>query len=353
MYLKRSDEQRMLLESAMRFLQSRGAGVTWRDIAEQGWIAAAVRENDGGLGGRAVDVMPVCEAIGATGAALPYFSSVLLPAAILGASTQFEGRAMLFAAFLSGEKRIAVAHAERNLSFGEEELAAAARDGLLSGSKRRVWDACEADLLVVSARNASGPAWYLVDARQSGVKMQSSHSDETMRWANVELERAQGTLLCQDVVAGQVLHRAILFAAVGVLAESVGCMATLITLTQEWLATRKQFGRALAENQVLQHRCVDMFVALEESKSMLNLAAYAADEMAVDQAQPALHAAKAHVANSARFVGQQAVHLHGAMGLTEEAFVGRAYRRIEALNAIFGGADHHTWAYAQQTGESR
>lgn len=352
MYLKRSDEQRMLLESATRFLQSRGAGATWREIAEQGWIAAAVSERDGGLGGRAVDVMPVCEAIGAAGATLPYFSSALLPAAILGASTQFEGREMLFAAFLAGEKRIAVAHAERGLSFGDEEVMTAAHDARLTGYKRRVWDACEADLLVVSARDGSRLAWYLVDARQSGVKMQSTHSDESMRWANVELDHAQGTLLCQDAAAGQALHRAILFAVAGVLAESVGCMAALITLTQEWLATRRQFGRALAENQVLQHRCVDMFVALEESKSMLNLAAYAADEMAVDQAQPALHAAKAHVANCARFVGQQAVHLHGAMGLTEEAFVGRAYRRLEALNAIFGGADYHTWAFAQQRGES-
>jgi len=92
-----------------------------------------------------------------------------------------------------------------------------------------------------------------------------------------------------------------------------------------------------------------MFVALEESRSMLNLAAYAHDQLPAEDGQAAIHAAKAHIANSARFVGQQAVHLHGAMGLTEETFVGRAYRRLEALNAVFGGADHHTWAYAMQT----
>jgi alkylation response protein AidB-like acyl-CoA dehydrogenase len=92
-----------------------------------------------------------------------------------------------------------------------------------------------------------------------------------------------------------------------------------------------------------------MFIALEESRSMLNLAAHSHDCMPADDGQGAIHAAKAHIANSARFVGQQAVHLHGAMGLTEETFVGRAYRRLEALNAAFGGADYHTWAYAMQT----
>ena len=82
---------------------------------------------------------------------------------------------------------------------------------------------------------------------------------------------------------------------------------------------------------------------------MLNLAVYAHDCVPLDDARGAIHAAKAHIANSARFVGQQAVHLHGAMGLTEEAFVGRAYRRLEALNAVFGGAEYHTWAYAMHT----
>jgi len=182
------------------------------------------------------------------------------------------------------------------------------------------------------------------------VHVASSHADESLRWATVGLDHAHGTVMCSNTAAEQALKDAISFAAVGVLAESVGCMAALIGLTQDWLATRQQFGRPLWDNQVLQHRCVDMFVALEESRSMLNLAAYATDEMPIDDAQAALHAAKTHIANSARFVGQQAVHLHGAMGLTEEAFVGRAYRRLEALNSIFGGADYHTWAYKEARG---
>lgn len=182
-----------------------------------------------------------------------------------------------------------------------------------------------------------------------GVEIQPGHADDEMPWAMVRLENAESIEICADAAAHRALTRAIGFATVGVLAESVGCMTELLRLTQEWLATRRQFGRPLAANQVLQHRLVDMFVALEESRSMLNLAAHAHDHLRDEDGQAAIHAAKAHIANCSRFVGQQAVHLHGAMGLTEETFVGRAYRRLEALNAVFGGADHHTWAYAMQS----
>ena len=342
----------MLLASAMRFLQSRGRDARWSELAELGWIAAALNEDEGGLGGRAVDVIPICEAIGATGTAVPYFSSALLPAGVLSHTASFAGRKELMQRFLAGESRLAVAHTEHSLSFACEEPSTVARQApgtKLSGIKRRVWDAREADVLIVSAQEQGRLGWYLVAARQQGVRIQPGHADDAMPWGTVRLENANGIAICADAMAHRALTRAIVFATVGVLAESVGCMSELLRLTQDWLATRKQFGRPLAANQVLQHRLVDMFIALEESRSMLNLAAHSHDCMSIDDGQAAIHAAKAHIANSARFVGQQAVHLHGAMGLTEETFVGRAYRRLEALNAVFGGADYHTWAYAMQT----
>jgi alkylation response protein AidB-like acyl-CoA dehydrogenase len=350
-HLERTGEQRMLRESATRFLQSRGRSAQWTEFAALGWIAAALSEADGGLGGHAVDVMPICEAIGATGAAVPYFSSTLLPAGVLSYALSFAGRKELMQSFVAGHSRIAVAHTERSLIFACEEPSTLAREApgiKLSGIKRRVWDAREADVLIVSAQQQGRFGWYLVAARQEGVRIQPGHADDEMPWATVRLENADGIAICRDAMARDALARAIVFASVGVLAESVGCMSELLRLTQDWLATRKQFGRPLAANQVLQHRLVDMFIALEESRSMLNLAAHACDHMPADEAQAAIHAPKAHIANSARFVGQQAVHLHGAMGLTEETFIGRAYRRLEAINAVFGGADHHTWAYAMQ-----
>ena len=341
----------MLLESATRYLQSRGRGAQWSELAELGWIAAALPEDDGGLGGRAVDVIPICEAIGSTGTALPYFSSVLLPASVLAHASPFEDREQLLQRFIAGETRLAVAHAERSLIFAREEPVTAARraPGIkLSGIKRRVWDAREADALIVSAQEQGRFGWYLVTTSQQGVSIQPGHADDELASGTVQLDDADGIAICADAMAHHALTRAIVFATVGVLAESVGCMSELLRLTQDWLATRKQFGRPLAANQVLQHRLADMFIALEESRSMLNLAVSAHDHLTAEDAQAAIHAAKADIANSARFVGQQAVHLHGAMGLTEETFVGRAYRRLEALNAAFGGADHHTWAYALQ-----
>ena len=342
----------MLLDSATRFLHSRGRSAQWSELAELGWIAAALNEDAGGLGGRAVDVIPICEAIGATGTALPYFSSVLLPAGVLACTPPFEGRQELMQRFLAGEAKLVVAHAEGSLGFDCEEPATVARraPGIkLGGIKRRVWDAREADVMIVSAQEQGRFGWYLVTARQQGVRIQPVHADDEMPSGTVRLENAYGIAICTGAIAHGALTRSIVFATIGVLAESVGCMSELLRLTQDWLVTRKQFGRPLADYQVLQHRLVDMFIALEESRSMLNLAAHAHDHLPAEDGQAAIHAAKAHIANSARFVGQQAVHLHGAMGLTEETFVGRAYRRLEALNAVFGGADHHTWAYAIRT----
>ncbi len=339
----------MLLESATRFLRSRGRDAQWSELAELGWIAAALTEDEGGLGGRAADVLPICEAIGATGTAVPYFSSALLPAGVLANTPPFKGRQELLQRFLEGKAKLAVAHTERSLSFAGEEPATVARraPGIkLSGIKRRVWNAHEADALIVSAQEQGHFGWYLVTVSQPGVRIQPGDAGDEMPLGTVRLENADGIAICADETAYRALTRAIVFATVGVLAESVGCMSELLRLTQDWLATRKQFGRPLAANQVLQHRLVDMFIALEESRSMLNLAAHAHDHLPDEDGQVAIHAAKAHIANSARFVGQQAVHLHGAMGLTEESFVGRAYRRLEALNAVFGGADYHTWAYA-------
>jgi len=107
----------MLLASAMRFLQSRGRDARWSELAELGWIAAALNEDEGGLGGRAVDVIPICEAIGATGTTVPYFSSALLPAGVLSHTASFAGRKELMQRFLAGESRLAVAHTEHSLSF--------------------------------------------------------------------------------------------------------------------------------------------------------------------------------------------------------------------------------------------
>ncbi|MGZ8209698.1 MAG: acyl-CoA dehydrogenase family protein [Burkholderiales bacterium] len=345
MYLERTPEQRMLFETAERFFRSHADDASWPAMGELGLLAAAVAEDHGGLGGRAADIAPVAEAIGTTGAALPYFASVLLPAALLSTVPAPTCQPLL-ARFLAGSTRIAVAHSERHLEFGSEELATRVDAGRIAGSKRRVWDGCNAETIVASARGPGGMAWYRVEARSHGVEVQSASDAHDWPLATVVFSGAPCEALCSGPLAHDALNRALTLAIVGVLAESLGIMRRLLEATREWLTARKQFGRALWSNQVLQHRFVDMFVAVEESRSMLNLAIHACDAADGREIPDALHAAKAHIATSARHVGQQAVHLHGAMGLTEELRVGPSYRRLEALNAAFGGVDHHTWAYA-------
>lgn len=346
MYLEQPPERRMLFESALRFFRTHPSDPPWNELGELGLIAAAVAEDHGGLGGSAADIVPICEAIGECGAHVPYFSSVLLPAAFceLAAATHPE----VLSAYMTGQSRLAVAHVERELVFAPEDptTRADAPGTRIEGSKRRVWDADRAQILIVSGKGSKGFGWYFVNACTPGVQIQAAHAPDGMSYASVSLRQAECIEICSGEAAHAALERSIALALAGVLAETVGAMARLNELSLEWLTARSQFGRPLWSNQVLQHRAVDMFIALEESRSMLNLAVYACDRMSGSDRRAALHAAKAHVAGAARFVGQQAVHLHGAMGLTEELSVGPAYRRIEALQAVLGGADYHTAAYA-------
>jgi alkylation response protein AidB-like acyl-CoA dehydrogenase len=351
-YLERTPERRMLFESALRYFRAHPSDPPWSEMGELGLIAAAVAEDRGGLGGSAADIVPICEAIGESGAQVPYFSSVLLPAAfcVRAAATHPE----VLSAFLTGQSRLTVAHAERKLVFAPETPTTRA-DALgtqIEGRKRRVWDADRAQILIVSGKGSKGFAWHFVNACQPGVQIDTADIRDGISYASVSLAQAECVEICSGEAAHATLERSIALALAGVLAETVGAMARLNQLSLEWLAARSQFGRPLWSNQVLQHRAVDMFIALEESRSMLNLAVYACDQMCGTERWAALHAAKARVAGAARFVGQQAVHLHGAMGLTEELSVGPAYRRIEVLQAVFGGADYHTAAYAMLSPDS-
>ena len=346
MYLERSPEQRMLHETALRFFREQAAEPPWPEMAQLGLIAAAIREEHGGLGGRAEDVAPVCEAIGASGAHVQYVSLVLLPARLCELAAA--AHPALLESFMRGESRVAVAHSERELVFGPEDPATQVdpAESRVAGRKERVWGADRAHTLIVSARGADGFGWYAVRAGSPGLDIQPAHDPVGASAASVLLQGAECSRIGGGESARAALDQAIALAITGVLAETVGGMTRLVDLSIEWLTGRSQFGRPLWSNQVLQHRVVDMFIALEESRSMLNLAIHACDSLEGSGRRAALHAAKAHVARAARFVGQQAVHLHGAMGLAEELNVGPAYRRLEALQAAFGGADYHVAAYS-------
>lgn len=341
MHLPRSAEQEMLADSAARFLRETAAPA-WQDMAALGWIAAAFDEDCGGLSGSAADIAALSEAIGASGACLPYFSGVLLPAMVIRRLPAAHDRRALAAALMEGAGPMAVAHQEGGTAFDARAPVAMQADGAgrLTGTKRRVWNAGAADTMIASATGPEGFGLYLVAPGAPGCAV-VGNGDATLASATVSFAASPARLLVGGEAARTVLDDASAFALIGVLAETLGLMTLAFGAARAWLGTRTQFGRPLAANQVLRHRLADMFIALEESRSMLNLAIHVHDHADSPGRAAALHAARAHIGRAARMVGQSAVHLHGAMGITAELPAGRAYRRIEALGAVFGNADVH------------
>jgi alkylation response protein AidB-like acyl-CoA dehydrogenase len=326
MYLPRAEEQRLVGDAALRAIEH-DAAPDWNTACRLGWAAAALPETHGGLGGCAADILPFCEAIGMAGAALPYLAHAVLPGALLGALDPERLPAGLIGNLLDGRTVLACALQGDAARVGPGPAAAGAADGAtLTGTWRHVAGAHDATDLLLCA----GGALWLVDATAACVA-RGPHG--AMRLAATPARRLGPATAARE--------RAEALGLVAVLAESVGLMRTAFAHTKAWCATRRQFGRTLAANQVVRHRLADMLIALEESESMLNLAVFACDRESGLGRAVALSSAKAHVARAGRSLGQAAVHLHGAMGITEELFAGRAYRRLEELGALFGGADLH------------
>jgi alkylation response protein AidB-like acyl-CoA dehydrogenase len=223
-------------------------------------------------------------------------------------------------------------------------------DYVLDGAKSVVLAGPQADRLIVSARTAgavrdkTGISLFIVDAAAKGVLMNGYPTQDGMRAAEIGLS---GVRVAADALIGAagaalpVIERAIERGIAAQCAEAVGIMLALNDATLEYLKIREQFGGPIGRFQALQHRMVDMLIATEQARSLTIMAS-----AAVDSADPAARCrsvsmAKALVGQSARFVGQQAVQLHGGMGMSEELMVSHYFKRLTAINATFGDADHH------------
>ncbi|MGO8865261.1 MAG: acyl-CoA dehydrogenase family protein [Alphaproteobacteria bacterium] len=370
-----SEEQRLLAESVARFLEKeypfekRRALVAselgfsrdvWKQFAELGWLGIGSPEELGGLGGGAVESAIVMEGIGRHLVVEPYFSSVILGAGLLrqaGAKL-----APLLAELREGRLMLALAHAEPKARFdlAHVETRAERAGGIfkLSGHKAVVLGAASADHLVVSARTsgavaeAAGITLFLVPKSAAGLSLLPYRTTCGQRAAEVKLagvEVEAGQILGALDGGAVLLERTAEEALVALAAEAVGAMAALLAMTREYLKTRKQFGVPIGSFQVLQHRLVDMFMAHELARSTSEAAAHVlgdAGSAAVDRARLAA-AAKVQAGRAGRLVGQEAVQLHGGMGMTDELAVGHYFKRLAMIDVLFGNADHHQRCFAE------
>jgi alkylation response protein AidB-like acyl-CoA dehydrogenase len=359
MDLSFTSEQEILQDSAVKFA-AKGYGfdqykkslaapgqcdpAIWKQIAEFGWIALAVPESAGGIGGATLDVALVAEALGAGLVIEPYVSGAILPAAILSHGDAASRHAALLEPLASGDAQFAVAYAERAGRFSPRHcrtVAQAASGGfVLSGEKHCAFNAPNATQLLVSARRGEDIELFCVPRESRGLVLQSYEvlgggvaADVRLDQVSVPASAHVGSLAALE--AG--LDKATAVAC----AQALGGMKALFERTSAYLKTRKQFGVPIGSFQALQHRVADMFIELEQSRSMVLLAAAKADAQDVNERVRAVAAAKAYLGKASKFVAQQAVQLHGGIGVTEELDVGHYFRQLTAFGLRYGDRDHH------------
>jgi pimeloyl-CoA dehydrogenase small subunit len=358
-----TDEQRLLKDSVDRLIADRydfearkkyqresdgWSGAIWSQYAELGLLGLPFSEAQGGFGGGPVETMIVMEAFGRGLVLEPYLATVVLGGGLLRHAASETQQAALIPGVVAGTTKLAFAHLERHSRYDLADVAATAkRDGdgwLLDGAKSVVLHGDCADHLIVTARTAGGQrdtggiGLFLVDARAHGVARRGYPTQDGLRAAEVTLSHARGMAL-GDPAGGLPIAEHVVDEAIAALcAEAVGVMASMQELTVEYLKTRKQFGRAIGEFQVLQHRAVDMLVAVEQARSMATFASMMAAEENPIERRRAMAAAKVQIGRSGKLVGQEAIQLHGGIGMTAEYPVGHYAARLTGIDHTFGSS---------------
>ncbi len=337
------EHRRALAKSADGFDRA-----AWKTFADFGILALPFHEDFGGLNGNAVDSMLVMEMLGRGLALEPYVSTVVLCGGLIRDAGSAAQKEALLPAIAGGELMLALAHFEAGGRYAIDRVSTTATSSgngwKLDGAKAVVLGAPSADQLIVSARDGKGISLFLVDAKAPGVTLRGYPTQDGARAADVKLTEAHvgvDALIGPAGGALTIVERAVDYANAALCAEAVGIMSALNEVTLEYLKTRKQFGVPIGKFQALQHRMADMVIATEQARSMATLAAVRVDSADAAERSRAVAAAKAYVTQSARLVGQQAVQLHGGMGVVDELNVGHYFKRLTMIGLSFGDADYH------------
>jgi alkylation response protein AidB-like acyl-CoA dehydrogenase len=362
-----SKEQELLRDGLGRFLSTRydleksraaaktGAGWQpdiWRGFADElGILGAALPEEVGGIGGGPVEVMVIAEALGHALAIEPYVDTVVVAGGLLQRAEGPEATALL-EKVVSGSAIVALAAAEADTGEHWQDASTvgerAGDEWVLRGSKVVAMTAPLATHLLVTARTPGGLSLFLVDADRSAIEAHHYRTVDDRRAADLRFDGVHGILLGEEGQAWPSLAKARDQGAAAVCAEAVGCMRKVLADTVEYCKQRQQFGQPIGSFQVLQHRMVDMYMEVEQAVAATYLAVLNLDAESDTRAR-AVSAAKATVGRAARFVGQQAVQLHGGMGMTEELAIGHYFKRLTAMQYEFGSTDYHVARYAALT----
>ena len=370
-----SDEQNMLQDSVQRFIQnnynfeSRQKIVAsddgfsrahWQQFAEMGWLGLPFSEEDGGFGGTAVETMILLEEFGKGLVVEPFISAILQAGSIVAHGGSAEQKQKILEPLIAGELLPALAYIEPQARFNVNDVKTTAvakgSSYMLDGFKGVVIGGPSADVFIVPARtagaqtDATGISLFLVSADAEGVSKRDYPTIDGFRASELTLSGVQvdaEALLGSEGDGLSLLQYGLDQGMMGTGAEAVGAMEVLYKDTVEYCKTREQFGQPMGKFQVLQHRMVDMFIEHEQTKSLAYMAAMRLSEGYNPVSRKALSALKVQVGKGGTFVGQSAVQLHGGMGMTNELNIGHYFKRLTAIETLYGNTDFHLKRYGQ------
>jgi pimeloyl-CoA dehydrogenase small subunit len=373
-----TEEQRMLKDSVERLLgdaygfadrkrilaaEPGFSPAVWAQFAELGLLGLPFSEQDGGFGGGPVETMILMEAFGHALVVEPYLATVILAGGLIRHAGDPSQKAAHLPAIAAGELRMAFAHAERQARYDLFDVATTAtRDGSgwrIDGQKGLVLHGDSAGRLIVSARTAGsardrdGVGLFLVDADAPGVSRRGYPTQDGQRAAEIAFA---GVHVPAEAALGDpgsavpVIERVTDEAIAALCAEAVGCMEEMQAITVDYLKTRQQFGTHIGAFQGLQHRAAEMVVALEQARSMAMFATMTTVSPDPAERAAAVAGAKVQIGRSGRFIGQQAIQLHGGVGMTMEYKIGHYFKRMTMIDTLFGDADHHLSRVAEAGG---
>jgi len=333
----------------------------WSKLAELGLLSLQLPEEQGGMAPAVVETLLTASATGKAMLLEPWVSSAIIGTVLIRELGSARQREEMLPAMAAGERIAVPAHFEPWARYDLRFVASSARRSggswTVKGAKPVVLHAPAADVLLVSARTSGAPeepagvSLFAVAREGPGVSLSPYRTLDGMCAADVELADAPGTLIGAEGAAFAGLVAAFDQGLAVRCAEAVGALQAILDATVEYTKTRQQFGLPIARFQALQHRMADMLIHVEQARSMSYLAAMRAAEPPGRERRRALAAAKVVVGEACRFVGQQAVQLHGGMGVTDEIAVSHLFRRLTALEMALGDTAHHLEQFVAASAE--
>jgi alkylation response protein AidB-like acyl-CoA dehydrogenase len=363
-----NEEQAMLEDSVEKFIgndydfetRQRYAGsdtgfspAVWQQFAELGWTAVPFTEADGGFGWGPIEVMLIMRQFGRGLVVEPYLASIIMAGGILHRAGSAEQKEQWLQPLIAGDMHAAFAHVEPQSRYSLSDVATSVvtdgDDVVLTGEKAVVLNGGAADFFIVSARlngdrkDRDGIDLFVVPADSAGLSRQSYATVDGLQAAELTLDEVRipaSHRLGEAGAAFGVIEAVTNEATLAVCAEAVGIMQVMTQKTVEYTKNRVQFGVPIGSFQALQHRMVDMLTACEQSYSLLLWATILAAEGS-DEAERAVSAIKYQIGTAGKKVAQEAVQLHGGMGVTWELDIAHYFKRMTVIGQLFGNADYH------------